>query len=275
MPFTPTTTVPNINATVTIRFSGLMLLKPGAGNTCEVGIHHFSPFHNFQAMLIVHKPNLPLTFIRLTTGPLTGPMSFDLLPAPAPGFCGFEPGPFDRNSDLTDKKDHRWVLNMREQHPNVDFSDGARPVAILKSGILYTGNLTRPGLNLRLEPATEEGPPIVPLGKGVAADLAVAIDNITSEANGGGLFVTWEEFGEVKKPLILPRESDLLNHPGTTYTIALMNDPPTINPHAHDELDLYYKVLRVGGNKIPLEEQYRVKDDQGQTDEVPCMPIGV
>ena len=274
MPFTPTTTVPNLNATVTIRFSGLMLLKPGAGNTCEVGIHRFSPFHNFQAMLIVHKPNLPLTFIRLTQGPLTGPMSFELFPAPAPGFSAFEPGPFDRNSDLTNKKDHRWVLNMREHHPNVDFSDGARPLAILKSGILYTGNLTLPGLNLELVPATEDGPPRVSLGKGIAADLAVAIDNVTRPKDDDGLFVTWEELGESQE-LILPRRSDLVNHPGTTYTIALMNDPPTIDPLDHDELDMYYKVLRVGGNKIPLEQQYRVKDDQGQTDEVPCMPIGV
>src|ERR1700752_871246 len=133
MPFTPTTTVPNICATVTVRFFGLMLLKPGESNTCEVGIHHFSPVHSFQAMLIVHKPNLPLTFIRLTTGTLTGPMTFELFPTPAPGFSAFEPGPFDRTSDLTDKKDHRWTLNMREHHPNVDFNEGARPVAILKS----------------------------------------------------------------------------------------------------------------------------------------------
>ncbi len=58
-------------------------------------------------------------------------------------------------------------------------------------------------------------------------------------------------------------------------TVTVVNDPPTINPLPHDELDQYYKVLRVGGNPIPPNKQYRVKDSAGQTDEVPCMPIGV
>lgn len=272
MAFTTTTTVPSLNSTVTIRFSGLMLLEP-VGNTCEVGVHRFSPFHEFQAMLIVHKPNLPLTFIRLTTGHLTGPLTFDLFPAPAPGFSAFVQEPFSRDDPNSNPKDHRWSLNLQEQHAGAGFNDGARPVAILKSGVLYTGNLTRPGLNPELVPAIPGGPAPVNLHLGFAADLAVSIDNITAPPNGG-LFISWEELGESRQ-LILPRPLDVVNHPGTIYTIALINDPPTSNPVTHDELALYYKVLRVGGNPgnpIPLNQQYRLKVN-GQTDEIPCMPI--
>ena len=273
MPFTTTTTVPSINATVTIRFAGLMLLKPGAGNTCEVGIHRFSPVHTFQALLIVNKPNLPLTFIHLIKGPLTtAPLSFDVLPAPAPGFSAFAQEPFGRNNPQSHLNDHRWALNIREfpAHANADFNDGARPVAILKSGILYTGNLTRPGLNPQLTPVVSSGPTAIPLHRGFAADLAVAID-IPPQPNAG-LFVRWEENGEPKH-IILPRPLDVANHPGTTYTIALMNDPPAFDPLPHDELGLYYKVLRVGGNPIPVNQQFRVTDAPGQTDEIPCMPV--
>jgi len=247
-----------------------MLLKPGVGNICEVGVHRFSPLHTFQAMLIVHKPGLPLTFIRLITGPLTtGPLSVDVFPAPAPGFAAFAQEPFARNNPQSHLNDHRWALNMQEWHPNADFNDGARPVVLLKSGILYTGNLTRPSLNPELQPAIAGGPPTVPLHR-FAADLAVAID-IPPQPNAG-LLLSWEELGEPQQ-LMLPRPLDVQNHPGTTYTISLMNDPPMFHPLPHDELALYYKVLRVGGSPIPQNQQYRIKDNQGQSDEIPCMPL--
>src|SRR5687767_15915900 len=98
MPFNTTSTVPSINSTVTVRFAGLMLLKAGAGNTCEVGVHRLTDSHAFQAMLIVHKPDLPLTVIRLTTGPLTAPFSVDVLPAAGAGFLAFAQEPFAPNN---------------------------------------------------------------------------------------------------------------------------------------------------------------------------------
>ena len=277
MPFSRTSTVPSVNSTVTVRFAGLMLLKAGADNTCEVGVHRLSASHTFQAMLVVNKPNRPLTFIRLTTGPLTAPLSLDVLPSPGAGFLAFAQEPFNHNDPNSHEFDYRWALNMRSWHPTADFNDGARPVVKLNSGILYTANLTRPGLNPQLAPAkpSDSAPAPKPLHR-FAADLAVAIDIPPN----GGLAVTWQESGSAQI-LTLPRKTD---PPGTTYTISLMNDPPTSNTLPqdqlaqdelrHDELALYYKVLHDGRNPIDEKQQYRLHvPDQGRTDEIPCMPV--
>lgn len=264
MPFSTTTNVPSPNSLVTVKFTGLMLLKAGPNNTCEVGVHRFSAFHAFQAMLVVDKPNRPLTFIRLTSGPLTGPMSIEI-PNPGAGFQAFSQEPFGRNDPNSHEFDHRWALNMREFHPNADFNDGARPVVTLNSGILYASNLTRGNLNPQLVPATASTTPAQPLHR-FAADLAVAIDVPANDS----LTFRWTELGEVRKPLELPRATDPT---GTTYTILLMNEPPTSHPLPHDELALYYKVLHDQGNRIADAQQLRIQVPPARSDEIPCMPI--
>lgn len=263
MAFNRTNAVPAVNSTVTVKLTGLLLLKAGPNNTCEIGVHRFSAFHSFLAMLVVNKPNLPLTFIRLTSGPLTAPMSIDLLPAGA-GFQVFAQDPFDRTSQNTHELDHRWSINMRSKHAAADFDDGARPMVTLNCGTLYTSNLTRPNLNPQLVTATVSATPPEPLTR-FAADLAVAIDI----PQNGVLSISWEELGDPEN-LDLPRDTDPA---GTTYTILLMNEPPTSNPLPHDELALYYKVLRQNGNRIPENQQFRLQVPPARADEAPCMPI--
>ena len=269
MPFAPTTTRPATNASVTIKFAGLMLLKPGAGNSCEIGIHRLSDTHSFQAMVIVSKPGRAPSLIRLLTGPLTGPFGINVTrdPDPGTGVQAFTPTPGFVRNENNDELDFRWALNMRdEQGSEVDFNDGARPVATLNTGILYASNLTRPELNPELVRGTFRKP----LHR-FAADLAAAID-LTDR---GRLELSWDEGGEPRE-FRLPRRVDR-HEPETTYTVVLLNDPPITTAAAHDELAYYYEVLEhrgVRGASIAGGERFTMSFTSGPTtDEIPCMPI--
>lgn len=272
MPFSATNTVPKIDATVTVKFAGLLLLKAGEGNTCEVGVHHLSPDHVFQAMLVVNAPGRPLELTRLVTGRLPTQLSINLVPAPESGFQLFAQEPFVRDRPGNHDFDYRWAINMRKLNPKADFTDAARPGVSLNAGILYSSKLT--GTTLRPElinppppPQPSSGPEqagstLKPLHR-FAADLAVAIDIPDTSV----LEIRWNERG-----LDLPREDD---PEGTTYTISLMNDPPSGGPVPHDELGLYYDVLEEDGEPIPLARQFRFKPRPTATDAIPCMPVTV
>ena len=263
MPYRTTTTPPSTNAKVTVKFAGLLLLKPGATNGCEIGIHRFSNIHTFQIMLIVNKPQRPSTLIRLLNGPLTRPLAISVIPDPGTGVQAFAPTPepFVRNNATNDVLDYRWALNLRKLHPTADFNDGARPVALLNAGVIYTPNLTNPGF----APELVQGTTTTPLYR-LAADLAAAID-LTA---GSLVALSWFELGD-PQTLILPRPSD---PPDTTYTISLLNDPPIISPPAHDELALYYKVLEVNGAPIPNSARSSLNFNyDSNTDEIPCLSV--
>lgn len=264
MAFSPTTTPPPNNPKVTVHFAGLLMLKPDAGNGCEVGIHRFSNTHLFQVVLVVSKPNLPPILIRLLTGPLLRSFAIDVLPAPSAGVQAFAPTPepFVRDSTTNDDRDYRWALNMRALHPDADFNDGARPIATLNGGVLYTPNLTPSALMPELVGRT-----ITTQLYRMSTDLAVAIDLPAT----GRVNLVWDDFGE-RQDLTLPRP---LDPPNTTYTISFQNNPPNINPVAHDELYLYYRVLEVKGDAISRSRQRAlnfVSRDPG-TDEIPCSPV--
>jgi hypothetical protein len=266
MPF-PTTTIQPLTAIakVTVKFSGLIMLKPDASNDCEIGINRFSPDHTFQIILIVRKPQRPPTLIRLVTGSLTRPLAINLTPDPGTGVQTFAPtpGPFVRTNTGNNEFDFRWALDLRETHAGIDFNDGARPVATLNAGTLYTPTLTRIGLNPELVQGTS---PRTRLSR-IAGDLAAAISSLPA---GSTVELTWDEFGEPRR-LSLPRRFD---PPNTTYTISLMNDPPVMSATIHDELALYYKVLQASGAPIPIASRCRLTFSPGPTtDEIPCMPI--
>jgi hypothetical protein len=262
MPFTETNTPPVTKPKVTVRFAGLMLLKPGDNNTCEIGIHKFSSTHMFQVMLIVSKPDRPPTLLRLFTGPLTAPFAISAS-APGSGFQAFAAtaAPFVRNDPNNHELDYRWALDLTSLHPNADFNDGARPVVTLNAGVLYTPTLTRSGLGLDLVQGNAKKPQ-----HRVAADLAASIEVPSNNV----VRLAWSDLGD-PQTLDLPRS---LDPEGTTYTISLMNDPPISSPAVHDELALYYKVLEVNGAPVPDVDRGRlnVKDAQ-KTDEIPCLPV--
>ena len=247
IPIQPLTAIAN----VTVRFAGLMLLKPDGtpNNGCEIGIHRFTSDHSFQIILIVRKPQRPPTLIRLVTGALTRPFAINAS-NPGTGVQTFAPSPaaFVRNNPSNNELDFRWALDMGAMHAGVDFNDGARPVATLNAGVLYTPTLTRPSLN----PQLEQGSPvrITPLHR-FAADLAAAI-NLRVDST---VDLTWDELGD-ERNFTLPRRFD---PPGTTYTISLMNDPPTMGAASHEELSLYYKVLQVGNRPIAIGDRCRLR----------------
>ena len=64
MAFIRTTGVPSPNTTVTVSFAGLLALRSGPTESCEIGVHRFSSDHTFQVMLVVKKPNRPPRLIR-------------------------------------------------------------------------------------------------------------------------------------------------------------------------------------------------------------------
>jgi len=274
MPFATTTTRPDTNARVTIKFAGLMLLKPGVRNSCEIGIHRLSDTHSFQAMVIVSKPDRAPSLIRLLTGPLTGSFGISITPtaatgatsAPDPGVQAFTPTTtaFDRSREDNDELDIRWALDMRQmQASDVDFNAGARPIARLNTGILYTSNLTRRELNPELVRGTIRRP----LHR-FSADLAAAI-HLPDRSR---LELTWDEGGEPRE-FRLPRRVDR-HDPETTYTVVLLNDPPITTAAAHDELAYYYEVLEHRGASISGPDRYTMAFTSGPTtDEIPCMPV--
>lgn len=264
MPFTTTATPPAGNAKVNIHFAGLLMLKPGADNCCEIGIHRFSNSHFFQIILVVNKPDRPPTLIRLVSGPLLRPFAISVRPNSGTGVEVFAPTdePFERDSPANDVRDYRWALNLRSLHPGADFNDGARPIATLNAGVLYTPNL----IPSDLEPELVMGTTRFPLHR-MAADLAAAIDL----PENGRVELVWDEMGK-REDLTLPRPAD---PDGTTYTISFLNNPPLRHPEEHDEMYLYYRVLEVGRAPIPKSRRRSLTfiNEDPTTDEIPCSPV--
>ena len=269
MPFATTRVPPPTNPRITIVFSGLTLIRPGANNTCEVGVNRLSRDHVLQVLLIVKRPNLPAIPIPLVGGHLTAPFSirFDPDPNPATGnFLAFaSAGPFTRNPISDNPRDYRWALNLRLpdlQHPGVNFHEGAAPLVTLKTGVLYTPHLTHPDLTPKL---ARTGSTDIQLNR-VAVNLAAAI--ILDEPRK--LLLNWRDMGE-ERSFTLPRNGDA-DFPNTTYTVLFLNDPANFSPEPHDELAEMYKVLHVGGVEIPRPQRWELQyPNDRRSDEIPCL----
>ena len=274
MPFQTTANAPCAKSKVTVVFSGLMVLRPGPDNSCEIGIHRFSTSHQAQVLLMVNKPNKPPMVLPLLKGPLTDDFSIGLQngDAPVPGdFIVFAPSaePFDRFNGDNDERDYRWAVNFKdpELHPNVTINAGAQPMVKLTTGVLFTPHLTREGLGPRL---LREDPPLeIPLNR-IAASMAVAIN----PAAGAKVHLRWSDLGDPFERF-LPRDIDE-GEPDITYTVFVLNDPPGLTAVTHDEMDLYYKVLEDQNvNSLVNQENRFILDfehiDNTRTDEIPCL----
>jgi hypothetical protein len=269
MPFQTTVIAPPTCPKVTISFAGLMVLRPGANNTCEVGIHRFNTSHECRVTLIVRKPNRPPTLVPLIKGPLEAPFSIRLHPDPNPLMGDFSvfaptPDPFVRNAPANHHLDYRWAVNVRELHPLLELNEGAQPFVTLRTGILYTPNLTLEALSPKFE---RRGSSPREMHR-IASNLAAAI--ITPDSKRVRL--AWHDFGKLVQ-LELPRENDPEN---TTYTVAVTNEPPKINAEAHDEMALYYRILQDGGGiGIASDQQFSLTytSSDPRTDEVPCLSL--
>src|SRR5688572_28454179 len=156
MPFQTTVTEPRMNPLVAVTFAGLMVLRPGPNNTCEVGIHRVNTSHEIRVTLIIRKPHRQPTLLSLLQGPLEAPVLISHLPDPDPLMGRFSvfaptPEPFKRDDPTNNEFDYRWAVNVAQRHPGVDLNAGAQPLVTLKTGILYTPHRTIPDLRPRLE----------------------------------------------------------------------------------------------------------------------------
>ena len=273
MPFKTTNVRPAVNAPVTVKFSGLMVLQPGPNETCEIGIHRHNREHMNQVLLIVNKPELPLSVVPLLLGPLTAPFEIKLRSTdsevvldPDPDFGDFkiyERDPFDNTLPTSDQYDHRWALNLRAGSADARLNDGARPVVTLKTGTLYTSNLSNAALNPKLQ---VPGSPDKSLNH-FAGDLAASI----TPPNNAEVLLEWKDLGD-RRFITLPRLGDPAR---TSYTVCFMNEPPNYGSESPEELPLYYKVLeKADGKEVPANERCKLKlPDETRSDEVPCMPV--
>lgn len=269
MPFTTTNVPPDVNAPVTVKFSGLMVLQPGPDETCEIGVHRYNREHMNQVLLIVHKPDVPVTVVPVLLGPLTS--SFDVkLRLTASGevvepsdFMIYERDPFDHTIPTSDPRDYRWALNLRPGTPDARLNDGAKPCINLKTGTLYTSSLSNPALDPNFKVPGFDDKRI----NHFAGDLSAAI----TPPDGAKVLLEWKDLGE-NREITLPRLGD---PDGTTYTVCFMNEPPNYGSESPEELPLYYKVLeKDNGDEVPEEEQCILELPDGtRSDEVPCMPI--
>ena len=268
MAFNATPNPPSTTPPISLTFSGLMLLKPGAADkTCEVGVHQDDRDHNFVLMLIINRPNRPPIAQPVFSGPLQAAFEIrhDVTPEAPPDFMVYEQTTFDRNVEVrpTDPPpfDHRWAINIGLKHADLDINDAARPVITLKTGVLYTPNLTErfhePTLIRRSE--KDELHQIAP-------NLAVSIQPL----NGQKVILEGRDQGEPLR-FRLPRDGD---PPGTTYTLAFVNEPPSVNSPEHDEFALYYRIWQVGNAEIQETDRFTLSftTDEFRLDEIPCMP---
>jgi hypothetical protein len=271
MPFTTTSSLPSTSSPVTIVCAGLLLLAPDGANMCNIFVHRRTRDHLFQVMLIITKPNRPPITLRLLTGPLDKDFEIGLRDNASPDFKAFALG----NGDIVrspqtaqdDALDYRWVLNLKslEDHADAQADDGAKPIVRLKTGVLYTPNLTKEEIHPRFVRALS--PPIDrPLFR-FAAELAVAIQATKEHP----LRLSWSDLGDPQN-LDVPRINDPDN---TTYTVAIVNDPPISDPADHDEIARYYRVLTDrNGNPIPFEKRFQLLYGSAEkTDEIPCQPV--
>lgn len=262
MPFNTTNVPPSTTPLVTVVFSGLIVLRPGANNTCEIGVHRFARDHQFQVILVVNKPRLPPILVPLLIGPLTSPFSIRLDPDPGNGnFAVFARDPFDRTRPNSHDLDHRWTINFKDLHMNAQINSGAQPTGTLKTGVLYTPHLSDPILAPRLR---RPNSPDFMLNH-IASNLAASID----PPGNTKVLLEWHDLGDPVE-LTLKRPQDPA---GTLYTLYFINDPPNINTEAHDEFSHYYKILESGGAPIPGQQRFELRfGTPTRTDEIPCMP---
>jgi hypothetical protein len=264
MPFTITNTPPSTTSQVTVAFSGLIVLRPGANDTCKIGVNRFDRAHLFQVVMIVSKPDRPPVAVPLITGPLTAGFVIRASDQDAENgdFKAFARDPFDRTLPRSHDLDHRWAINFRDLHLDLQTNEGAEPAGTLTTGVLYTPNLTDRNLFPRL---IRQGSPDFNLNQ-IASNLAVSIDLPA----GKTIKFEWSDLGE-SLDLELPRQGD---PDGTKYTLCFINEPPSLNVEPHDEFALYYKVLKSGGGSIPGEQRFELEVDSAvRTDEIPCMPV--
>jgi hypothetical protein len=272
MDFTRTTTPPDTTASVTVEFAGLMILRPGAENTCSIGVHRWSYLHTFQVMLVVDKPDRPPSVVRLLTGPLSDPVTIGIAGEPEASNNFKAYAATEGNLERSDENatnyplDYRWVLNLKERHYNADWKEaGVKPQVTLKTGTLYTLNLTPRDLYpkyVRYDPPTTDDLHYF------AGDLAAALTLPT----GKKVRLAWTELGK-PQGLDLPRSED---PPNTSYVISLINEPPMSYPPEHDELAIYYEVVTVGGAPVPLKDRWILDHASNiSTDRIPCMPTSM
>lgn len=265
MPFEKTENLP-ANPLVTVKFSGLMVFQPGADNTCDVGVHRLSTSHVFQVLLVISRPNTVPTLIRVLTGPLSSQFVIRLGSAgPSAGdFKVFEKGNFTHTLQGSDRHDARWAINLQSPDRDIKVNEGGNPGLTLKTGTLFAPSLTPTALKPKFT-----RPPAAEMEiERFASELAVAIEPPAATR----VLLEWTDEGNPQS-IALPFGDD--DEGGTRYTVYFLNEPPNFNSEPHDEMALYYDILRRNGEPIHERDQCKLKFEKNviRLDQMPCNPV--
>lgn len=285
MPFKETNSLPT-SPLVTVFFRGLLLINPNAaGTSCEIGVHRRAADHYPTIAIVGRKRNGDEFVIEFISGPPRG-RSFSISAQPPKGHAPAAgevsaylpaleyPEPFDREHGKNDDKDFRWAVDLEgpEFHDGQLGADeaGTLPGIVMSHGVFYTALLT----DKREITVTRRGGGVGKPEKDLQR-IAQFVGAHIVPPEGHTLLVEWEDRG-VAKSMSLPRPED----EGATYQIYVRNDPPGfIQETSHDELELYYDVIRQGGSAIGVGDRFSLKAEPVRkeplltTDRIPCMPV--
>jgi hypothetical protein len=272
MPFTKTTAPLPTSASVTVKFFGLMFIRPSNDSSfCDIAVLHSSsaPNHKLEIELMVEDPAAPQppNPILLHAGPITGkPFTIRVDPQTHAGVFAYKPTPppFFRDNPGNNELDFQWTIDINELHP-----DGLS----VKDAEVHPGITMTDGIFYSLKTTEETTVKIILIRGMQKIDLhriAGSIAAVIPFTGRNQAVLEWCENG-LAKTLNLPRSGD---PPNTSYSVLVRNLPPPKTPF-HDELASYYNALtRFDGNPIPPELRYTLPISGETSDEIPCMPVG-
>lgn len=298
MPFAPIETLPAENPAVRLYFTGLMILEPTAGDTCQVLVNSSATRHFLTIEVrrktrdrpdeIMMRHVGPLSFFGPEDDPQNPPIHGLLIEKITPDpkgvkrYAGSAAGPygeenFDLAVDMADEKFHNGdrpvdpdlVTGAPRNLLDIDNLVG-RPSISFDDGILHTAAKTSGKLTITLKQRGQPDKSLDPFAKVIGANLYLNEDE--------RIRLRWRNQGK-EASLILEKPD-----PGVSYEIYVVNDPlfesseitnPLLDPK-HDEFAEYYKLLTA----VPTDQQFRLHVDRpqgppperGSTD-IPCMPV--
>jgi hypothetical protein len=246
----------DLNATVTIELSGLMIIDKTQEGFCSVGIVSCA---QHELRVTIHKILQNSSQLLHTLKP-TQDITIDVTPGGQQAGVAFhKDAAFDRKSTPpSNRNDHRWVIDLQGEildgaplvpappGPNT-FSASIKPRLLIKHGKLYTASI-HPDQFARVR--REPGAPPDTEGRrlGRVADK-VGIDITCPDVADSAVTVSGLGALGVADPLVLKREN------GVSYFITVKNECTTpVTLHTSSDFIIYSDVLNTGNLVFDLRE---------------------
>ena len=273
MPFTPSNTL-DPNPSVKIIFTGLLILRPGPTDTCQVFIHNSCNEHSFLVETRRKRPNKPDVVMMRIPGPVPFTAADPTrthgllirtagLPANVKGVKAYNGNVSStEGTKLADSFDLARILDVSPG--NVD-GVGGLPSIFIDHGILYTAETV--AMNATLKKI--DGSKIITLATVptiIAANIYLNPADPAQKVN-----LTWRQNGQ-------DVSLDLKGSANHTYEIYINNEPlfedDSASAPVHDEFQEYFKILP----EVRREEQFNLIfppgpiPDRGSS-RTPCMSV--